>query len=214
MKLYTFFRSSAAYRARIALSLKGVAYESVPVHLRRAGGAHRRQDYLDVNPHGLVPALEVDGSVIGQSLAIIEYLDERWPEPRLLPAEPIARAHVRGMSLLVACDIHPLNNLRVLNYLREELKQPEESTNTWYRYWVAEGFRALETQAARFSADKKHCYGDQVSVADICLVPQMYNARRFACDLAPYPTLIAITKHLESIPAFQAAAPECQADAE
>ncbi len=214
MRLYTFFRSSAAYRTRIALGLKGLPFESVPRHLRRGGGEHRKPDYLAANPHGLIPALEVDGAVIGQSVAIMEYLEERWPEPPLLPANAIDRARVRSMVQLVACDIHPLNNLRVVNYLRDRLNQPEETINAWYRHWIAEGFTSLEAQVMSFGGARRFCFGDRVTMADVCLVPQIYNARRFGCDLAPYPTLTEIGRHLEKIPAFSAAAPEAQPDAE
>lgn len=213
MKLYTYFRSSAAYRVRIALELKGLTYEAVPVHLLRDGGEHRRDDYLARNPQGFVPALEHGGSVLAQSLAIIEYLDELHPEPPLLPAEPLARAQVRSMALAIACDVHPLNNLRVLNYLRARFGAGEDAVGAWIRHWIAEGFRALESQARRCSHDGRHLFGSAVTLADVCLVPQMYNARRFACDLAPYPLLCAVTAHLESLPAFARAAPEAQPDA-
>jgi len=214
MKLYTYFRSSAAYRTRIALNLKGMGFESVPVHLRRGGGEQRRPEYLGVNPQGLVPALEHDGKVLVQSLAILEWLEESYPLPALLPAEPFARAQVRSLALLIACDIHPLNNLRVLVYLQRVLSQSEEAVSAWYRHWVAEGFSGLEAQARASSASRRYLCGDHVSMADVCLVPQMYNARRFGCDLDPYPTLIAVNAHLESLPEFVAARPEQQADAE
>jgi maleylacetoacetate isomerase len=211
MKLYTYFRSSAAYRARIALNLKGVAYESVPVDLRPA--AHRRPDYLARNPQGLIPALEDGATVIGQSLAIIEYLEEKYPQPPLLPRSPLERARVRSLALAIACDIHPLNNLRVLNYLRSPLGHDEPAVDAWYRHWIAEGFRALEEEAKRASGDGRHMFGADVTLADVCLVPQMYNARRFKCNVAPFPTLAAICAHLETVPAFAQAAPEAQPDA-
>lgn len=212
MKLYTFFRSSAAFRARIALNLKGLQYESLPKAFAR--NEHRAADYLALNPQGLIPALAVDGVVIAQSLAIIEYLNDRHPEPPLLPADPLDRARVRSMALAIACDIHPLNNLRVLNYLRDELKQDDAGVGTWYRHWIGEGFRGLELQAHEFSAAGRYCFGDAVSLADVCLVPQMFNARRFKTDLAPFPTLLGISTHLESLPAFAAARPEVQPDAQ
>jgi maleylacetoacetate isomerase len=214
MKLYTYFRSSAAYRVRIALNVKGIEVQYIPKHLIREGGEHQLDDYLALNPQGLVPALEHDGRVIGQSLAIIEYLEEVNPEPPLLPADPGERAIVRSMALSVACDIHPLNNLRVLNYLKDQFVLDGEAVSRWYRHWVAEGFRGLEEMAKRSSADRRHLYGSTVTLADVVLVPQMYNARRFNCNLAAYPTLVAICEHLESLPAFAAARPEVQADAE
>lgn len=214
MKLYTFFRSSAAYRTRIALNIKGLGFESVPVHLRRSGGEHRRPEYLATNPQGLIPALEHEGKVLSQSLAILEWLEERYPQPPLLPSDPWARAQARSMSLHIACDIHPLNNLRVLAYLKGALAQSEEGINVWYRHWVAEGLAGLEVQAKANSGSRHYLCGDHVSMADVCLVPQIYNARRFGCDLAAYPLLMLINDHLESLPAFAAALPERQIDAE
>lgn len=211
MQLYTFFRSSAAFRVRIALNLKGQSYESIPKAF--AKNEHRAQDYLALNPQGLIPALATEGVVLSQSLAIIEYLDERYPTPAFLPVDPIARARVRSMTLAIACEIHPLNNLRVLNYLRKELQQDDTGVNTWYRHWVSEGFKGLEIQAREYSTSGRHCCGDSISIADICLVPQMFNARRFETDLSPFPTLVGISKHLESLPEFDAAKPERQPDA-
>ena len=210
MKLYTYFRSSAAYRVRIALNLKGIAYEPVSVDLR--SGAQRRLQYLEMNPQGLVPALEDGGIVFGQSLAILEYLDETHPRPPLLPRSPADRARVRSLALSIACDLHPLNNLRVLNYLRTPLGLDEDAVNDWYRHWIAQVFQGLEAQAQR-SSDGRHLLGGQVTLADVCLVPQLFNARRFNCDLAPYPTLTAVGAHLESLPAFASAAPGAQPDA-
>ena len=210
MKLYTYFRSSAAYRVRIALNLKGIAYEPVPIDLR--SGAQRRVQYLEMNPQGLVPALEDGGTVFGQSLAILEYLDETHPQPPLLPRSPADRARVRSLALSIACDLHPLNNLRVLNYLRTDLGQDEGAVNDWYRHWIAEGFAALEEEARR-DGSGRHLFGSEVTLADVCLVPQMFNARRFDCDLEPYPTLRAISEHLESLPEFARAAPAAQPDA-
>lgn len=211
MKLYTFFRSSAAFRVRIALNLKGLPYESIPKALARE--EHRAPDYLALNPQGLVPALATDGVVLSQSLAIIEYLNERHPTPPLLPSDPIDRARVRSMALVIACEIHPLNNLRALNYLRGELGQGDDGVNTWYRHWVSEGFKGLEVMAREYSASGRYCFGDAVSIADILLVPQMFNARRFHTDLSSFPTLVAISTHLESLPAFADARPEVQPDA-
>lgn len=213
MKLYTYFRSSAAYRVRIALSVKGIDYEPVSKDLRNQSGEHRQADYLALNPQGLVPALEHEGRVLSQSLAIIEYLDEKFPSPPLLPKDAADRAQVRAMALGIACDMHPLNNLRVLNYLRDELKQGEQAVNRWYAHWIAAGFRGLEELARRSSADRRYCFGSSVTLADVCLVPQMFNARRFNCDVTPYPTLVSISSHLEQLPAFVAARPEAQPDA-
>jgi maleylacetoacetate isomerase len=210
MQLFTFFRSSAAYRVRIALNFKGITYESVPVDLRP--GEHRRAEYLARNPQGLVPALADGGAVIGQSLAILEYLEETHPEPPLLPREPLACAQVRAMALAIACDLHPLNNLRVLNYLRGPLGQDEQSVNAWYRHWIGVVFAGLEVQA-RASSDARTLFAGHITLADVCLVPQLFNARRFQCDLAPFPTLTAVGAHLESLPAFAQAAPAAQPDA-
>jgi len=212
MKLFNYFRSSAAFRVRIALNLKGLDYEYASKAF--AKNEHRAADYLALNPQGLIPALDVDGTVLSQSLAIVEYLNDLHPQPPLLPADPLARAQVRSMALAIACDIHPLNNLRVLNYLRQDLAQNDEGVSTWYRHWVAEGFRGLELQVAKHSSARRHCFGDSLSLADVCLVPQVYNARRFKCDLTPFPTLVAISTHLESLPAFDTARPEVQPDAQ
>ena len=219
LRLYTYWRSSAAFRVRIALALKGLDYESVPRHLLRDGGEHRRADYLALNPQGLVPALEHDGTVITQSLAICEYLEEVSPRPALLPSSPADRAVVRAMALVVACDVHPLNNLAIMQYLRSELGADDAAVKRWVAHWITRGFVALERWVAaeagsQPAADQKFCHGGQVSLADVCLVPQMYNARRFDVDAAPYPRLQAICRHLESIPAFAAARPEAQPDAE
>lgn len=211
MRLHTYWRSSAAFRARIALNLKGVAYEQVAHHLAR--GEQRGEDYLALNPQGFVPALEADGGVLTQSLAIVEYLEETIPEPPLLPRDPRARAQVRAMALSVACDIHPLNNLRVVNYLRSDLAQPEACVARWMRHWMETGFAALEAAVRRHTRGGRYCYGDAVTMADVFLAPQMYNARRFNCDLAGMPTLVGIDAALMALPAFAAAAPERQADA-
>ena len=212
MRLYTFWRSSAAYRVRIALNLKAIAFDSVSKFLLRAD--HRAPDYTALNPQGLIPALEDQGFVIGQSLAIIEYLDETHREPPLLPADARGRAVVRAMALGIACDIHPLNNLRVLNYLKGPLGQDAAGVERWYHHWIREGFVGLEELARRHSGDGRHLYGGAVTLADVCLVPQLYNARRFRCDLAAFPTLTAIGAVLEALPAFAAARPEVQPDAD
>ena len=214
LRLYTYWRSSAAYRVRIALAIKGLEYESVPRHLLRGGGEQRSAEYLATNPQGLVPALEHDGHVVTQSLAICEYLEELHPQPPLLPADPRGRATVRAMALAVACDIHPLNNLSVLQYLRGELGQDDEAVTRWIGHWINRGFTALEQLIARHSADGLHCHGSSVTLADVFLVPQVANSRRVQLDLSPYPRLSAVARHLESLPAFAAARPEAQPDAE
>ena len=212
LKLYTYFRSSAAYRVRLALNYKGLAYDSASVHLRRE--EHRSDAYRELNPQALVPALETDGVVIPQSLAIIEYLEEMQPEPALLPFAAQDRAIVRSMAQLVASEMHPLCNLRILIYLKDRLGQDEASVNAWYHHWVAEGFGSLERMAERYSGDGKHCFGSSVTMADVCLVPQIHNARRFNCDLNGYPTLVAVDESLGQLPSFAAAHPSKQPDAE
>ena len=213
MKLYDYFRSSAAYRARIALNLKCIAPERAFVHLRHA--AQRHDDYLALNPQGLVPALATDGGdVLTQSLAIIEWLDEAHPHPPLLPSTAEGRARVRALALAIACDIHPLNNLRVLNYLTGTLGATDTQRDGWYRYWCDVGLEALETQLARDAKTGAFCHGATPTLADICLVPQLANARRVHLDLAPYPTLLAIESACLALPEFAAAAPAKQPDAE
>jgi maleylacetoacetate isomerase len=213
MKLYTYFRSTAAFRVRIALNIKGIGYEPISLHLRQA--EHQTPEYRKVNPQGLIPALDDDGVVVSQSLAIIEYLEEKFPHPPLLPKAAADRAQVRSMALNVAADMHPLNNLRVLNFLRKPLGHDERTVNeTWYREWIANGFRGLEEQAKRFSGDGRHMFGTSLTMADVLIVPQMYNALRFHCDVTPYPTLRGVCAHLETLPAFIKAAPELQPDSE
>jgi maleylacetoacetate isomerase/maleylpyruvate isomerase len=214
MKLYTYFRSSAAYRVRIALNLKGLAYEAVPVHLVRDGGEHRQPGYLALNPAGLVPALEDAGQVTTQSLAIIEYLEETHPEVPLLPAGALNRARVREIAQAIACDIHPVNNLRVLQYLGRTLGATEAQRNAWYRHWVELGLSAVEARLVRDEATGAFCHGDRPGLADCCLVPQVFNARRFDCDLSAMPTVCAIVDRCEALEAFQRAAPMAQPDAE
>jgi maleylacetoacetate isomerase/maleylpyruvate isomerase len=213
VKLYTYWRSTAAWRVRIALNLKRLDYTAVAVHLVRDGGEQHRPAYLELNPQGLVPLLESGGRHFGQSLAIIEYLDELHPEPPLLPPEPAARARVRSLAQLVACDIHPLNNLRVLQYLRDHGGLDDAQRDRWYRHWVTEGFRALEARLAGEPQTGRFCHGDLTGLADCCLVPQVYNARRYDCDLDPYPRIRAIDEACASLDAFAAAAPDAQPDA-
>jgi len=199
---------------RIALNYKGIPHGTVPVHLTRDGGQQHSESYRELNPQGLVPALADDGHMFGQSLAIIEYLEETHPEPPLLPADFAGRAQVRAMALGIACDSHPLNNQRVLKYLRGPMGQGDEPVAEWIRHWIGEGFRALEELARRHGDSQHYLYGGSVTLADVCLVPQMYNARRYYCDLTRYPALVAIDAHLTSLPAFAAARPEVQPDAE
>ena len=212
MKLYSYFRSSAAYRVRIALKLKGLDYEYIPVHLQK--GEQRADAYRATNPQGLVPTLADDRGTFTQSLAIIEYLEERYPEPPLLPATPEARARVRALALAIACEIHPLDNLRVLQYLTRTLGVTEDAKNAWYRHWVDLGLAALEKQLATDAATGEFCHGATPTLADICLVPQLANARRFAIPLDPYPTLTRIESACAALPAFAAAAPAQQPDAQ
>jgi maleylacetoacetate isomerase len=211
LKLYTYFRSSAAYRCRIALNLKGLTHETVFVHLIKDGGQHTKPAYRALNPQALLPTLEHDGKVITQSLAIIEYLDEIQPQPPLLPRDAGERAKVRAFALAIACDIHPLNNLRVLNYLKGPLGHDQAAVDAWYRHWVETGLAACE---ALLPGDgSKFCFGDEPSLADACLVPQIYNARRFNADLSAIPRLVAIEEACGKLTAFAQAEPEAQPDA-
>lgn len=230
MKLYSYFRSSASYRVRIALNLKGLAYETIPVHLLRQGGAQFSPEYLKRNPQAQVPVLIDDtgsesgsesgsgsgssATVLRQSLAIIEYLEEAYPAVALLPVTPIARAYVRGIALSIACDIHPLNNLRVLRYLARQLKVGQEDRNAWYRHWCEQGLAALEQTLATDARVGTYCYGETPTLADCCLIPQISNAERLDCDLRAMPTLLRIRDACMELDAFVAAAPENQPDAE
>lgn len=211
LKLHSYFRSSAAYRCRIALNLKGLVHETASVHLIRDGGQHNTPAYRALNPQALVPTLEHDGRVITQSLAIIEYLDEVHPEPPLLPGDAGSRARIRAFALAIACDIHPLNNLRVLNYLKGPLQQDQAAADTWYRHWIKEGLEACEKLLA--APESRFAFGDRPTMADACLIPQMYNARRLKCDLSGMPRLVAIDAACLTLPAFASAAPEAQPDA-
>jgi len=214
MQLYSYFRSSAAYRVRIALNLKSLSYEYLGVHLLRNGGEQLAEAYRDVNPTALVPTL-IDGDVaLGQSMAIIEYLDETHPEPALLPADAVGRARVRAIAQTIACDTHPLNNLRVLKYLKRELKIGDDDRNAWYRHWVDLGLGAVETLLANSSATGKFCHGDTPGLADLCLVPQVYNARRLECDLSAMPNVVRIDAACRELQAFDLAAPDKQPDSE
>jgi maleylacetoacetate isomerase/maleylpyruvate isomerase len=210
VKLYTYFRSSAAFRVRIALNVKDLRYESLFVHL--AKGEHRRPEYAKVNPQGLLPTLELDDGIrLNQSLAIIEYLEDKHPRPPLLPSDAVGKARVRGLAALVACEIHPLNNLRVLQHLKRSLGQSEEQVNAWYRHWIADGLAKLEAQ---LDPKAKFAYGDAPTMADCCLVPQIFNAKRYDCNLAPYPTTMRVFEQCMRLEAFDRAQPAKQPDAE
>lgn len=212
MKLYGYFRSSAAFRVRIALNLKGLSYDSVPIHLRRNEQA--RPEYRGVNPQGLVPALELDGETLIQSLAIIEYLDETHRDPPLLPPSPADRARVRALAEIVACDIHPINNLRVLRYLARTHGRSEADIAAWYNHWIAAGFDALETLLASDARTGEFCHGDRPGLADIALAPQVVNAERYRLDMTPYPAIARIFSRCMELPAFQQAHPDNQPDRE
>jgi len=212
VKLYTYFRSSAAFRVRIALNLKNLAYEPQFVNLVR--GEHRRLEYSALNPQALVPALVHDGSLLTQSLAIIEYLEEKHPSPPLLPKDPLGRARVRSLALLVACEIHPLNNLRALQYLVNELGHSEDDKNKWYQHWIHDGMAKLEADLTRGDGTGRFCHGDAPTLADCCLVPQVFNAQRYNCDLAHAPTVLRVFGECMRLDAFQRAQPSRQPDAE
>ena len=214
MKLYSYFRSSASYRVRIALNLKNLPYEYLPVHLLRDGGEQFKPEYRELNHDAIVPTL-VDGDhVITQSLAIIEYLEETHPEPPLLPSKPVDRAYVRSIVQQLACEIHPLNNLRVLKYLKRSVGVNDEVKDAWYRHWISSGFAALEEYLVADGRAGKLCLGDTPTIADICLVPQVLNANRFNVDMSPYPTIRRICEHANTLDAFARAEPGVQPDAE
>ena len=211
MKLHNYFRSSASFRVRIALTLKGLSYDYVAVHIAR--GDHKRPPYVDLSADSLVPLLEVDGQQLTQSMAIIEYLDEKYPASALLPADALGRAKVRALAQSISCDIHPVNNLRVLKYLVKELKVEEEAKNTWYRHWCREGLVAFEKQLIQLPASI-YCYGNAPTLADCCLVPQIFNARRFDTDLSGLPRTMAVFDACMAVPAFQQAQPSVCPDFE
>ena len=210
MTLYDYYRSTACYRVRIALEYKGISYEKTPVHLVNHGGEQRHPDYLALNPQGLVPALEVNGAILTQSIAIIEYLDDIYPEKPLLPKDPIARAHVKSLALLIACDIHPLNNLRVLQQLKQDFQATEEQTTRWYHHWLKTGFDAFESRLQTLPRCMDVCFGDSVSLADLCLIPQVYNAERFHFSMENYPLIQRIYAYCLQLSAFSRAFPESQ----
>lgn len=214
LKLYTYFRSSASYRVRIALNLKGLTWEAMPVHLLRDGGQQHSAAFTALNPSALIPVLRDGDATLTQSLAIIEYLEERYPEPALLPSDVVGRARVRALAQSVACEIHPLDNLRVLNYLGQQFGVDGDGRRNWYRHWVETGFAAIERMLAESPQTGRFCHGDTPTLADCCLVPQVFNAERVRVSLTPYPSIQRITEHCRSLEPFRLAAPAAQPDAE
>ena len=214
MKLYNYFRSSASFRVRIALNLKGLPYEYAAVHLTKGGGQQFAPEFRAINPDALIPVLEDEGQRLTQSLAIIEYLEETHPEPPLLPTAPLERAYVRAIALGIACEIHPLNNLRVLRYLVRDLKVTDEQKDAWYRHWVQEGLAAIEARLVAENRCGRYALGGQVTLADVVIVPQIFNAKRFDCRLDHVPTVMRIFENCMELPAFVDAQPSRQPDAE
>jgi maleylacetoacetate isomerase len=208
MKLYDYFRSTASYRVRIALNLKGIAYNAIPIHLVNNGGEQFEESYKNKNPFSLVPTLETNDLTLTQSLAIIDYLEEIHPTPSLYPSDPILKAKVKSLALSIACDIHPLNNLRVLTYLKTTLKVSDEQKNEWYQHWILKGFESIETLLSVLPRDKKVCVGDSPTLADICLIPQVYNAKRFNCPLDAFPLITDINDYCLSLDSFSNASPD------
>ena len=213
MKLYGYWRSTAAYRVRIALALKNIAVIDIPVQLVKEGGEQHQQLYRSINPQGLVPALDIGGSIITQSMAILEYLDEQYPEPPLLSEDPVLRAQIRAFCQSIVCDIHPLNNLRVLQFLQGSMAVNEEQKMDWYQHWVKTGFEALEAVIDQTNRVQPYCFGELPSMADICLIPQIYNANRFDCAMDNYPNLQRINHNCLQLEAFESTLPENQQDA-
>jgi maleylpyruvate isomerase len=214
MKLYTYFRSSAAYRVRIALNLKGLQYEAIPVHLLRNGGEQLQEQYRAINPSGLVPAFQDDYITLTQSMAILEYLDDEYPQVPIMPEDAAGRARVRELAQIIACDIHPVNNLRVLRYLVHELGVSEEKKTEWYRHWLVNGLEVLEKHLARDPSAGPLCHGHTPTIADCCLVPQVFNAQRYGIDVSVYPNIARINAQCVALPAFVVAHPSNQPDAE
>ena len=213
MKYYGYFRSSAAFRLRIAFNLKGLSPDMIPIHLTRNGGEQKTDTFRKINPQAMVPALETDGTILTQSMAILEWLEETHPQPPILPSDPIGRAKVRGFAQVIACDIHPLQNLRVLSYLRQDLKLDEEGVLAWIHRWLTDGLMACE-QLLADQPEPRFCFGDTPGLADICLAPQLFSAARFKVDLSDMPRLRAIQTQMDNHPAFTAAQPGAQPDAE
>jgi maleylacetoacetate isomerase len=210
VKLYDYYRSSASYRVRIALNIKNISYETLPVHLVHNGGEQHQPEYTKLNPQELVPTLDENGHILTQSLAIIEYLEDISPLPALMPANPLARAQVRSLALIIAADVHPLNNLRVLQQLRQQFHADEQQVLDWYHLWLKKGFDAFENILHQLTRKNPVCYGSEVTLADICLIPQVYNAQRFNFPLDNYPLITEINEYCTSLPPFLAAAPEAE----
>ena len=208
MKLYDYFRSTACYRVRIALNIKNIHYNKIPIHLVDNGGEQHSAEYHQINPQELVPSIEANGQIISQSLAIIEYLEEIFPEVPILPHTILDKAHVRSLALMVACDMHPLNNLRILNRLKSQFKATESDVLEWYHHWLKAGFDAFEEKLQHMKRSKPVCFGDSASLADICLIPQVYNANRFNFSMANYPLIQEINAYCMTLAAFKNAAPE------
>mgnify|MGYP000538246310 CR=1 FL=1 len=207
MILYDYFRSSACYRVRIALNLKQISYQKIPIHLTQDGGAQHTPQYQQINPQQLVPTLDENGHILGQSLAIIEYLEELYPTPALLPKTPLLRAHIRELATTIACDVHPLNNLRVLDYLRKQQALDDAQIQAWYHHWLKLGLDAFEQRLQKLQRKNPVCSGDDVTLADICLIPQVYNAHRFQFSMDNYPIINEIYAYCTQLSAFQNAAP-------
>lgn len=207
MKLYDYFRSTACYRVRIALNLKKCTYEKIEVHLVNHGGEQNSQEYHQINPQGLVPSLEIEGRILSQSLAIIEYLDETHPQTPLLPNDPLIKAELRSLALIIACDMHPLNNLRVLNQLKEQFKATELQITEWYHQWLKTGFDAFEEKLKTLERSESVCFGKNPGLADLCLIPQVYNANRFQFPMDNYPLIKEINNYCLTLTAFKNAAP-------
>lgn len=208
MKLYDYYRSTACYRVRIALHYKNIPYETIPIHLTNQGGEQHLPPYRSLNPQGLVPALEVNGTLLTQSLAIIEYLESQYPLPALLPTDPLAQAQIRRLALIVACDIHPINNLRVLQQLKQQFQATEEQTQVWYHRWLKAGFDAFEAILSDLPRGNDVCYGDKITLADLCLIPQVYNAHRFHFSMDEYPLIQKINAYCLELDAFSKTAPK------
>lgn len=208
MKLYDYSRSTACYRVRIALNIKNIHYDKIPIHLINNDGEQHRTEYHQINPQELVPSLEANGQIISQSLAIIDYLEEIFPEIPLLPHTILDKTQVRSLALLIACDMHPINNLRVLNRLKQQFKASEEDVLSWYHYWLGMGFDAFEEKLRHLKRTKPVCLGDTPGLADLCLIPQVYNAKRFNFSMDNYPLINQINSYCLTLPAFQNAAPD------